>query len=90
MQSRDTSRQFDGILAELNHHKDEIKRLNSLYKKMVDGAQISQKSDEKTKKLSGIWRECGCSNNNECQTAPAKSAYQSYDKCICRNRYIVL
>ncbi|KAH1005306.1 hypothetical protein HUJ04_006317 [Dendroctonus ponderosae] len=53
MQSRDTSRQFDGILAELNHHKDEIKRLNSMYKKMVDSAQLSQKSDEKSKKSSG-------------------------------------
>ncbi|XP_048524070.1 uncharacterized protein LOC109539174 [Dendroctonus ponderosae] len=87
MQSRDTSRQFDGILAELNHHKDEIKRLNSMYKKMVDSAQLSQKSDEKSKKSSGIWHECGCSNNNECQTEqPAgKSVSPSYDKCVCRN-----
>ncbi|XP_066155677.1 uncharacterized protein [Euwallacea fornicatus] len=55
MQSKDTSLQFDKIMAELNHQKSEIKRLNVMYQEMVENNGLQKFPRSTTGLLSAIY-----------------------------------
>lgn len=103
MQSKDTSRQFDNVMAELNHQKSEIKRLNDMYLKMLTSFSDSQKLVGSSKSNSNYYsnksressKPCGCSFSNECKisnkhnTPTEKNNNNSNNACACSfNRYV--
>ncbi|CAG9764596.1 unnamed protein product [Ceutorhynchus assimilis] len=79
MQGKDTNRQFNNLITELNAQKNEIQRLNNVYQKMVGGFHESNKSINKIKKAetyecgcSPFAANCGCSFDSECADKKAQ------------------
>ncbi|XP_066248083.1 uncharacterized protein [Euwallacea similis] len=73
MQSKDSTREFDRIMAELNYQKSEIERLNDMYQKMIkskESQKFTGSSKYNSKKASDA-SPCGCGRGFKPNRAPS-------------------